>query len=182
MSAPELVVDVAKIRKAAHSSIPLTITTYTLPHEVEVYMEQVIDIFLNELGQTKIKDYVSYCLRELAVNAKKANTKRVYFELQGLNLKDETEYEEGMRNFKADTLENINYYLQKQKEKQYYIKIIFLARGTSIIVEVRNNAEMTKTEFMRVQDKIARSRKYTSFEEAMAKVLDSSEEIGRAHV
>jgi len=64
MSAPELVVDVAKIRKAVHSSIPLTITTYTLPHEVEVYMEQVIDIFLNELGQTKIKDYVSYCLRE----------------------------------------------------------------------------------------------------------------------
>jgi len=178
MSAPELVVDVAKIRKAVHSSIPLTITTYTLPHEVEVYMEQVIDIFLNELGQTKIKDYVSYCLRELAVNAKKANTKRVYFDLQGLNINDPVEYEEGMRSFKADTLENINFYLQKQKEKQYYIKIIFLARGTNIIIEVHNNAEMTKTEFMRVQDKIARSRKYTSFEEAMAKVLDSSEGAG----
>ena len=159
MAGNELVVDVAKIKKAAHSAIPLTITTYTLPHEIEVYMESVLDVFLNELGQSKIKDYLVYCLRELAVNAKKANTKRVYFETKGLALENPVEYEDGMKSFKSDTMENISYYLQKQKEKKYYVKIIFQARGSTVVLEVRNNAQMTRTEYLRVQDKLARSRK-----------------------
>ena len=178
MAGNEIVVDVARIKKAAHSAIPLTITTYTLPHEIEVYMEEVLDVFLNELGQARLKDYLVYCLRELAVNAKKANTKRVYFETRGLNLNDPEEYEEGMKQFKADTLDNISYYLQKQKEKQYYIKLIFQARGSNVVLEVRNNVEITRTEYIRIQDKLARSRKFNSLEEAMAQVLDSTEGAG----
>lgn len=178
MAGNELVVDVAKIKKAAHSAIPLTITTYTLPHEIEVYIEEVLEVFLGELGQARIKDYLVYCLRELAVNAKKANTKRVYFESKGLDLKNPAEYEEGMRSFKADTMENISYYLQKQKEKQYYIKIIFQARGSNVVLEVRNNAELTRTEYLRIQDKLAHSRKYETLEEAMSQILDASEGAG----
>jgi len=178
MAGNELVVDVAKIKKAAHSAIPLTITTYTLPHEIEVYIEEVLEVFLAELGQARLKDYLVYCLRELAVNAKKANTKRVYFEIKGLDLSSPSEYEEGMRSFKADTMENIAYYLQKQKEKQYYIKIIFQARGSNVVLEVRNNAALTRTEYLRIQDKLAHSRKYETLEEAMTQVLDASEGAG----
>jgi putative nucleotidyltransferase with HDIG domain len=178
MAGNELVVDVPKIKKAAHSAIPLTITTYTLPHEIEVYIEEVLEVFLGELGQAKLKDYLVYCLRELAVNAKKANTKRVYFETKGLDLRIPSDYEEGMLSFKSDTMENIAFYLQKQKEKQYYIKVIFQARGSNVLLEVRNNSEMTKTEYLRIQDKLAHSRKYNSLEEAMSQVLDASEGAG----
>jgi hypothetical protein len=89
MAAPqELTVDAGKIRKAVQAGIPLTITTYTLPHEIEVYVEQVLETFLREVGQEKLKDYLVYCVRELAVNAKKANTKRVYFMERGLDLQN----------------------------------------------------------------------------------------------
>lgn len=178
MAGTELVVDVPKIKKAAHSAIPLTITTYTLPHEIEVYVEEVLDVFLGELGQRKLKDYLVYCVRELAVNAKKANTKRVYFDTRGLDIENAKDYEEGMQAFKSDTLDNINFYLAKQKEKGYYVKIMFQARGSTIALEVRNNVQMTKTEFVRVHDKLARSRKYTSLEEALQQVIDPSEGAG----
>jgi putative nucleotidyltransferase with HDIG domain len=178
MPASELVVDVAKIKKAAHNAIPLNILTYTLPHDIEVYMEEVLDVFLAELGQKKLKDYLVYCLRELAVNAKKANTKRVYFETRGLDINDAEQYEEGMKSFKQDTMDNIAWYLQKQKEKGYYIKIIFQAKGANVVLEVRNNVEITKKEYLRIHDKLARSRKYTSLEEAMSQVLDASEGAG----
>jgi len=178
MPAAELVVDVPKIKKAAHNAIPLTITTYTLPHDIEVYMEEVLDVFLSELGQKKLKDYLVYCLRELAVNAKKANTKRVYFEVKGLDIDDAAEYEEGMKTFKADTLDNISYYLAKQKEHGFYIKLIFQSRGPNIVIEVRNNVEINKKEYVRIHDKLARSRKYTSLEEALSNVLDASEGAG----
>jgi len=178
MGASELVVDVAKIKRAAHNAIALNILTYTLPHDIEVYMEEVLDVFLGELGQKKLKDYVVYCLRELAVNAKKANTKRVYFESRGLDINDSDQYEEGMLGFKQDTMDNISWYMQKQKEKGYYIKVIFQAKGANIIFEVRNNVEINKKEYVRIHDKLARSRKYTSLEEALQQVLDPSEGAG----
>jgi len=178
MAAQELVVDVPRIKKAAHNAIPLTVTTYTLPHEMEVYIAEVLEVYLVELGQSKLKDYLSYCLRELAVNAKKANTKRVYFESRGLELANSGDYEEGMKSFKNDTLENMGPYLQKLKEKGLYVKVIFHAQGPSIKIEVRNNVELSRTEYVRIHDKLARSRKYTSLEEAMSNVLDPSEGAG----
>jgi putative nucleotidyltransferase with HDIG domain len=178
MGASELVVDVAKIKRAAHNAIALNILTYTLPHDIEVYMEEVLDVFLAELGQKKLKDYLVYCLRELAVNAKKANTKRVYFESRGLDINDSDQYEEGMTAFKQDTMDNISWYLQRQKEKGYYVKIIFQAKGSNILLEVRNNVEINKKEYLRIHDKLARSRKYTTLEEALQQVLDPSEGAG----
>ncbi len=179
MAAPhELTVDENKIRKATQSGIPLTITTYTLPHEIEVYVEQVLEVFLKEVKQEKLKDYMVYCVRELAVNAKKANTKRVYFLERGLDLENPDEYNAGMESFKKDTLENIGHYLQMQKEKGLYIKLIFQAKGPTIILEIRNNVAVTRTELIRIHDKLARSRQYNSLEEALTQVLDDSEGAG----
>ena len=65
--------DVEQIKRAARNSIPLSIKSYTLPHETEEYLERILGIFLEEFGQNQIKDRIAYCMKELAVNAKKAN-------------------------------------------------------------------------------------------------------------
>ncbi|MDR1862834.1 MAG: HDOD domain-containing protein [Treponema sp.] len=174
----ELVVDEAKVKKAVQSGIPLTITTFTLPHEIEVYIEQVITVFLKQVDQEKLKDYIVYCVQELAVNAKKANTKRVYFIERGLDLSDPEDYKLGMSSFKESTLSNIAHYLQLQKEKGLYIKLMLQIKNNIIYVEVRNNAAATKTELIRIHDKLARSRQYENLEDALGQVLDDSEGAG----
>jgi len=174
----ELVVDEAKVKKAVQSGIPLTITTFTLPHEIEIYIEQVLSLFLKNINQEKLKDYVVYCVQELTVNAKKANTKRVYFIERGLDLSNPNDYKEGMSNFKENTLSNIAHYLQLQKEKGLYIRLILQVKNNIIYIEVRNNVAVTKTELIRIHDKLARSRQYNSLEDAMAQVLDDSEGAG----
>ncbi|MCL2069724.1 MAG: HDOD domain-containing protein [Treponema sp.] len=175
---PALVVDEAKVKKAIQSGIPLTITTFTLPHEIEVYIDQVIGAFLGILEKEKLKDYVVYCVQELAGNAKKANTKRVYFMERGLDLNNPTDYKDGMVGFKENTLGNIAHYLQLQKEKGLYIKLILQVKNNIINIEIRNNVAVTKTELIRIHDKLARSRQYESMEEAFAQVLDDSEGAG----
>ena len=177
-AAQELVVDEAKIKKAVQSGIPLTITTFTLPHEIEFYIEQVIAVFLKQVDQEKLKDYVVYCVQELATNAKKANTKRVYFAERGLDLSNPDDYKEGMTNFKEDTLNNIGHYLQLQKEKGLYVRLILQIKNNIIYIEVRNNVSVTKTELIRIHDKLARSRQYNNLEEALTQVLDDSEGAG----
>jgi putative nucleotidyltransferase with HDIG domain len=174
----ELVIDETKIKNAVQLGIPLTVTTFTLPHEIELYIEQMVSSFLKQIGQEKLKDYVVYCVQELAVNAKKANTKRVYFEEQGLDLANDDEYEQGMSTFKQDTLNDIAHYLQLQKDKGLYIKLILQLKKNVIDIEVRNNAAVTQTEFIRIHDKLARSRQYNNLAEALSQVLDDSEGAG----
>jgi putative nucleotidyltransferase with HDIG domain len=176
--AQELVVDAAKIKKAVQSGIPLTITTFTLPHEIEVYIEQVLGVFLQQVDQEKLKDYIVYCVQELAVNAKKANTKRVYFAERGLDLNNQEDYKIGMTTFKEDTLNNIAHYLQLQKDKGLYIKLVFQVKQNVIYIEVRNNIAITKTELVRIHDKLARSRQYNNLEDALSQVMDDSEGAG----
>ncbi len=101
--------DVPKIQKATRMGVPLSITTYTLPHEIEIYIADVLACFLAELSQERLKDYLGYCINELTTNAKKANTKRVYFVEKKLDINNPIDYEMGMRTFKEDTLNNIAY-------------------------------------------------------------------------
>jgi putative nucleotidyltransferase with HDIG domain len=177
-STPELVVDEEKIKKAIQSGLPLTITTYTLPKEIEIYIEQVVDVFLRQVNQLKLKDYIVYCVQELVVNAKKANTKRVFFEERGLSIDDDKDYSVGMENFKEETIGNIAHYLQLQKEKGLYIKVILQIKRNTIHVEIRNNVKATKTEQLRIHDKMARSRQYNNLEDALSQILDDSEGAG----
>jgi hypothetical protein len=83
-----------------------------------------------------------------------------------------------MKTFKEHTLEIIQHYLQMQKEQGLYIKVVFHARERNFAISVRNNVEMTKTEQIRIFDRIARSRAFSSMEEAFATVLDTSEGAG----
>jgi predicted ATPase len=171
-------VDSGKVLQAARSAVPLTVKSYTLPHETEVYLEKILTVFLKEMGQEKLQDALAYCLRELAVNAKKANTKRVYFQEKELQILNEEDYAEGMKNFKQETLDNINHYLEKQKEAGLWVKVVFHAKGRVLNLYVINNTAITKKEQIRVYDRIARSRAFNSLEEALTTVLDDSEGAG----
>jgi putative nucleotidyltransferase with HDIG domain len=175
---PELVIDEARIKKAIQSEIPLTITTYTLPREIEVYIERIIETFLKLTNQIKLKDYVIYSVQELAVNAKKANTKRVFFTEHGLDINDPADYKLGMETLKKETLNNSAHYLQTQKEKGLYIKITLQFKRNIIYIDIRNNVIATRAEQMKIHDRLARSRQYNSLEDAMSRILNDSEGAG----
>ena len=79
-------IDIAEIQKAALRSIPLTFRLTSLPHESHALLDRILEAYLVELGQERILEPLSYCLKELIVNAQKANTKRLYFEEKGLDI------------------------------------------------------------------------------------------------
>ena len=169
---------VDKIKQSVRMSVPLTVTTYKLPHETEEQIDEILAAYLEELGQIQLKDHLSYCLKELAVNAKKANTKRVYFDEKKLDLQSREDYVEGMKNFKEETLNKHDFWLEMQKNRGLYIKFLFHPKGRNFKISIKNNVEITRKEQMRVYDRIARSRAFETLEEAFAEVLDDSEGAG----
>jgi HD-like signal output (HDOD) protein len=173
-----MIIDRNKVVHAARNGIPLVIKTHTLPPQTETDLEEILQIYLEELGQAELKDHLAYCLKELTVNAKKANTKRVYFLEKGLQLDVPSDYENGMRTFKKETLDNIQHYLELQEQKDLYIKVTYLIRNNVLYLSVRNNSPITPKELTRVYDRVARSRAFDSMEEAFGEVLDDSEGAG----
>ena len=167
-----------KVKKAIRLSFPLTITSYKLPRDTEEQLEEILGMYLSEMSLGEYKDPLAYCMKELAVNAKKANTKRVYFEEKNLDISDKIDYKRGMVDFKEETLSNMEHYLNLQKEKELYIKFTYLVAGDMFKLTIRNNVEINRTEQMRVYDRIARARAFNSLEEAFAEVLDDSEGAG----
>jgi len=167
-----------KVIHAARVGIPLIVKTHTLPAQTEADLEEILGIYLTEMGNSGLLDKLSYCLRELTGNAKKANTKRVYFQHKGLDLHNPADYEAGMRSFKADTLENIGTYLSLQEKAGLSIKVSFLIRHQTLLITVRNNAAILPAERERAQSRADRSWGFDSMDDAFADLLDDSEGAG----
>jgi len=167
-----------KARTAARVQKPFTLKSHKLPPQTEQQIVEVLGVFLEEMSQARLKDSLGYCLRELAVNGKKANTKRVYFEEKNLELGSDEDYRVGMQKFKSETLDNIRYWLQKQEEAGLYIRVTFQIQGRDLYIRIGNNTKITRKEQIRIYDRIARSRAFKTLEEAMTSVMDDSEGAG----
>jgi len=174
----QLCCDKEKIKISVSLQLPIEMTTYTLPKNTEVYIRNVMEIFLEECHQEHLKEYLNFCLSELLTNAKKANTKRVYFKEKGLDINNPEDYEKGMENFKMDTLTNIDHYLELQKKAGLYIKLALRIQADKIYIEIKNNSVLTVFEKERIQQKLDSVQQYKNFDEVLTNVLDQSEGAG----
>ena len=173
-----LKIDREKIRVSVGLQLPIEMTSYTLPRNTEVYIRSVMEMFLEECHQDHLKEYLNFCLSELLTNAKKANTKRVYFKEKGLDINNRDDYEKGMENFKMDTLTNIDHYLELQKKAGLYIKLSLKILADKIYIEIRNNSTLTIFEKERIQQKLDSVQQYKEMDEVFTNVLDQSEGAG----
>lgn len=170
--------DKEKIKIAVRLHTPIEITTYTLPKNMEVYINEVLSEFLKQCHQEHMIEYLKFCVGELLTNSKKANTKRVYFIDKGLDINNECDYNQGMVSFKEDSLQNIDYYLEEQKKAGLYVKLVLQVSEDFINIEIKNNAKLTTVEHRRIQEKINIAQQYDNIEEVFTKVLDQTEGAG----
>jgi len=161
---------------AQSKTLTLRTTTY-LPHE-RVHIDRILGAFLDASGMISIKDKLGYCVHELAGNAKKANTKRLYFLENKLDIADAADYGQGMKGFKRETTEHIGQYLEKLKEAGLCVKFQFRKLRNGVRISVHNNVTLTAAEEARITEKIAIARQYTCFAEAFTSIEDGTEGAG----
>jgi hypothetical protein len=170
--------NITKIRYAIENRKALTLTTIAYRSDERRYIDTILDMYLQEAGREDLKNQLSYCLHELAGNAKKANTKRIYFFDRQLDIQNSAEYYIGMDNFKDETIDNIDYYIEKIREHGLYIKFQFYLTDKHLKISVRNNCEMNRIEAERVQRKIRAADRYADMAEAYTNIEDNSEGAG----
>jgi hypothetical protein len=170
--------DREKVEQAVSEGRMLTLTTHAYFSDERDYMHEILNYFLAAAGRPELQDKLAYCIHELANNAKKANTKRVYFAEKGLDLYNESAYWVGMRHFRSDTIANIEHYLPLLRGAGLYIKVQFKLNRDVIMIAVRNNVRLTKFERRKIEEKIVRSNSYANVAEAYGSIEDTSEGAG----
>lgn len=157
---------------------PLVVKDFKLNRETEDYFVSILGYYLKSIGKEKIFDHLSYCLRELLNNGKKANTKRVFFTEESLDINSDQDYEKGMKFFKTKTISNIDHYLEIQEKKGLYIQLYFHIKDPYLNIIISNNSPLLKQEREKIITKITHAKTFNSIEDAFETVLDDTEGAG----
>lgn len=169
--------DDSSISTAIDMKMSLEITTHSLPRKTQEYMSLVLSKYLEECDLSQYFNKLNYCLSEILFNAVKANVKRVYFTDKNLDIHNAEHYEQGMKTFRMDTLENKEYYFEKLRATDMYVKFMLHVENGCLVIEVRNNSVMTKMEIERVKEKIKNFHTYLP-EELALNFVDETEGAG----
>ena len=167
-----------QIQKAIETGKPVIIKTCKLGRDTEEYILHVLELFLNHIGKSKILDQLSYCVRELLNNAKKANIKRAFFEDEKLDIKNPIDYSNGMKLFKEKTVSNVDYYLDVQKKIDLYVQAYFKIKDSFLFIVISNNSPLLPVERERILSKIKRAKEFRSIEQTFHTLIDNSEGAG----
>ena len=170
--------DKEKIKLAVQLHTPIEVISYTLPRDKEMYIYEVLRVFLIECHQEHMTDNLIFCLGELLTNSKKANTKRIFFKENNLDINNEMDYHQGMISFKEDMLSNLEHYLKAQEQAGLYVKLILQLNDEGLKIEIRNNSVLTVFEQKRINEKLRASKKYTDPKQVISRVIDQTEGAG----
>ncbi|HET6452692.1 MAG TPA: hypothetical protein VFI08_15340 [Spirochaetia bacterium] len=156
----------------------LTVTTSRYRPAERAHIDRIFGAYLRLAGMGHLHTNLTYCVHELVANARKANTKRVYFHERGLDIRDPEQYAQGMQGFKSDTVADIDAFLARQKKAGLNVKIDFSLLPSGVSVMVRNNAELTEAEHARIRDKLAIAARHQCLADAFPRSEDGLEGAG----
>lgn len=167
------------IRDAVAVERNIKVIAYTVIPVTEAGLRRISQLVLEKYKKTDLLPTVSMILKELALNAAKANFKRIMFESRKLELDNEADYELGMRDFRAAISEDWAWeYGRQSKNLNRCVEILFNYNRERLIIKVVNDFPLSRKEEIRVRQKLAAAMQYDDIGEFFANCGDETEGAG----
>lgn len=133
---------------------------------------------LGYLDQLFLSEILSTILKELLMNAVKANAKRLFFERKKLDINNEKDYKKGMAAFLSEVTSKWDEQEQYTSQSQYYIELKIKMENNRTTFIVRNNTIILPEELQRVKKRIESAKKYNDLSDAFLDLSDNQESAG----
>ncbi|MEM7184395.1 MAG: hypothetical protein AAF518_26090 [Spirochaetota bacterium] len=102
----------------------LLVKFFKMSQQIERTIQEKAMAILEQYQQSRFLPILYTILKELAINACKANQKRVFFEEKGYDIKNQEEYKIGIREYKKTLSEEmLEQYGKKSKQYGFYCHI-----------------------------------------------------------
>ncbi len=166
MSQPSLQEINENIQVAVKNGRYLTLKTHRMTEMVEKHIQHALESILDKTQKAPLIHTLYTILKELVINGCKANQKRIFFDEVGLNIKDATEYAEGISKYRDTFSEKMSLeYGMKARRKGYFVLIDFHFDGDGLTIEVVNNTPIAPQEEEAMREKLKKAMGYNDIAE-----------------
>ncbi len=167
------------IRNAVKSNRTVTLKTWILSDYGEKLLHFIVSEILSKYSKQDLEDVIYTSAKELAVNAVKANLKRVIFSEYNLNPENDDDYAEGLHLLQENMHErNLHKFKKLLKEMNLPVNITFYYNSKVLFIKVKNHFRMLTREEMRVREKFRKAVAYSSLPEFYMEHGDFTEGAG----
>ncbi|MBL8034728.1 MAG: hypothetical protein JNJ69_13565 [Leptospiraceae bacterium] len=182
MSAAKVSVSEAVARAAEHSireENRLIVRAYGFIPVTEHFLRDTVKQILHKFARPELAPALSVILKELTVNAAKANFKKIFFAEHNIDVHNPEDYERGMRMFREAISEQMSSeYGRKAKQANLNVHASFDFDKDRFIIEIKNNLPMTPMEERRAREKLRQAMQCTDMAEFMMENVDETEGAG----
>lgn len=173
------IVDRDQILAGVAAGRKFVLVTHSLTNNVEKQLDFLIATVLKKYGREGLQAALYSCVKEIVVNATKANAKRVFFDEHGLKVADRDDYVKGMKRIKELLSENwIMEYGRKAKQRNMEVSIAVNHNADGLRIEVKNDADILPTDEERIRLKLAEGTTYDDLASFYMKNMDNTEGEG----
>ncbi len=167
-----------ELREKIEKGGPLRLTFHFTNREVLMIISGLLSKILAKTDHLYLLNSMGTVLREILVNAQKANAKRVYFLKNNLNISDPVLYQEGMKAFHEQVIGDFESIEKDMESSDFYVAVLFHKREKDLLIRVENNTPILPEELKRIQLRLKKAKEYNDFAEAYAEVEDETEGAG----
>ncbi len=143
-----------------------------------IKINSLIAKILSRQDRVFLLDSIITIMRELTVNAIKANVKRIYFKKQNLNINNPEDYSEGMGRFMVMVMKNLGDFKNDLINSEYYINFYLYRKDRGTYIKIANNCNILPVEFERIRKRKEKASEYDNFSDAYASFYDPAEGAG----
>lgn len=170
--------DTSEVTQKLFQGVPFSFSFYYLSERIIVFINSLFAKVLPRMDQIFLLDTFITILREICINAVKANAKRVYFQKHNIDINDPEGYRQGALLFRKNIVgkfDEIERYLNKSA---YKVTFTLKKENSGISVQVVNNAPIHPQELERIRLRKEKAKVYEDFSEAYEEIYDDTEGAG----
>ena len=171
--------DRSEILSGVASGRRVQFVTYSLSDQMEHQLDFVIAAILKRNGCVHLQSTVYTCLKEVIINATRANAKVAYFEKQGLQMSNPEDYTRGLKEIKSALSEEwIQQYGQLASERDLKVTVDFEHGPHGLRAYVWNDVMLTPEDEKRIRSKFQEGMGYEDLVTFYMKQGDQTEGEG----
>ncbi|MCL1864864.1 MAG: HDOD domain-containing protein [Spirochaetes bacterium] len=168
----------SQLSKQVLQGEPVKLTFHYNTNEINRFLNSLFIKVLSHDDMLYLQGPIEQIIREMIVNAVKANLKRIFFKKNNLDIIDPEHYEQGMSSFKTYLTETINNLPDELKESGYKIEFVLKKEPDGFKVIIRNTAGLLPFEQERINKRIDKSREYNDLADLYVDIADDQEGEG----
>ncbi len=157
---------------------PFSFSFHYLSEDVVRYINALFAKILASMDRIFLLDTFITIIREICINAVKANAKRVYFRTIGINIDDHERYAEGIEQFKRNVIGHFESMEAELKNSDLRVSFSIKKDANGLMIQVLNNSVIQPEEMARISMRMEKARHYEDFTEAYEEIYDDTEGAG----